>query len=50
MVIYPGAVCQNDKETILGQIGPHKIAVCRRLSGDFDVLQGKTISSKGGPG
>lgn len=50
IAIYPEVVCQNDKETILEQIGLHKIAVCWRLCSDFDVLQGKAIASVGGPG
>lgn len=50
LAIYSEAVYQNDKETILEQIGPHKIDVCWRLCSDFDVLQGKAIASVGGPG
>lgn len=48
--IYSEAVYQNDKETILEQIGPHKIDVCWRLCSDFDVLQGKAVASVSGPG
>lgn len=50
MVIYPGAVCRNDKATILEQIGPHKITVGWRLCTNFDVLQGKIVTNVGGPG